>query len=107
MAIHVQCIHGVVAQAGRIAVVAPVMVKAACATIQQVETAAHRADPQVAEQVLDDGAGARIAERSGILTPIGVARHAAAGPLDARESAAESANPDIALSVLVKGHDAL
>ena len=91
-----QCVDRVVAQAARIAVVAAIVMEAAGAAIEQVETAAGRADPQIAARVLDDRARTRIAERVGVLAAMGITRDSAAFALDARDAAAERADPQIA-----------
>ena len=61
--IDVQREHGIVGETGRVAIVAPIVVEAAARAIEQIESAADGADPQIAERILGDGAGARITQR--------------------------------------------
>ena len=106
-AIHVQRIDGVIAQAARIAVVAAIVMEAAGAPLEQIETAADRADPEIAVQVFGDGARARTAERAGIASRMRIARELAGLALDASEAAAERADPQVAIAVFVQAHDAV
>src|SRR5258708_13684465 len=88
MVIEMQRVHRIVAETGRIAVVAPIGMEVPRFSIEQIEPAALGADPEVADGVLDNGAGARAAERGGRYAPMGIARDLAAALIDPRQSPA-------------------
>ncbi len=87
-----QCIDGVVAQAARVAVVAAERMEAAGAAFEQIQAAAGRANPKIAEPILGDGAGARTAERV-VAGAARIASELAGRLIDAREAAAERSDP--------------
>src|SRR5688572_8198781 len=91
--IRMQCIDGVIAQAARIAAIAAIVVEAAGAPVEQVETAADRADPKVAVQILGHGARTRTAKRAGSVAAMRISRELSALAFDARQAAAERADP--------------
>src|ERR1700734_748425 len=91
--IKVQRVDGIVAETGPVAVVAPIGIETAGFSVEQIQTAPHRPYPKIADCILDDGAGARTAERGGTRPAIGVARDLAVVLIDAGQSAAERAHP--------------
>src|SRR5580700_8937061 len=90
--VQVQRVNRVVAETGRIPVVAPVRVETPGSSIEQIQPAAFGADPEIAEGILDDGARARAAERGGTWTAKGVTGDRTAVRIDARQAAAECAH---------------
>ncbi len=96
-----QRVDRVITQTRGVTIPSPEMMEATGVTIEQVQAAPDRSDPQIAEGIFGNRTGVTVGEPRRILAAIGIAHEATACRIVATQAAAERADPQSAAAIFV------